>query len=516
MNLRHFRIGTRLGLGFGLVLLLLIAAIGSAIGLSTLQRKSSAQALDIAVAKERLTGDMRAALLESAVAMRNVALESDVNAFQRQADKARAERTRYAAARTKFEALGVTTDEQAILVETSALDRDVEKPFFQAVSLAQAMSTEDANKVIATQVDPLQQNQIAQINRLQALQVQAAQEVVRVAEAAAQQLNATLIAVGLAAVVIGSVFSWLCTKSITQPLAKAVLLAQQVTAGDLVTSVSDAGSDEPAQLLESLQRMTTQLRQVVTGVRSTADVVKQTAHNIAEGQSELSARTESQASSLEQTAATVEQLTATVRKTADNARTAQELATTAEDVASKGRVVFEQVITTMASINLSSGRIADINAVIDGIAFQTNILALNAAVEAARAGEQGRGFAVVASEVRQLAQRSATAAKEIKQLVSESVSQAAAGSQLVGAAGLTMVNIVQSIEHVRTIVAEISSATREQSIGISQVNEAIAHIDTVTQQNAGMVESATSSASQLRDHADDLIEAMTAFRTGGQ
>ena len=512
MNLRDIRIGTRLGLAFGLVLMLLVAAIGAAIILNSLQRQSMVSSLAVASAKERLTGEMRAALLESAVAMRNIALESEVAAFQRQADKARAERKRYSTARERFEALGLTADEQALLAQASELDKAVEKPFFQAVSLAQAMSTEDAVKVIATQVDPVQQKQIAQINKLQEVQVLAGEAVAAQGEASARRLNVALALMGLAALAIGVLLAWLCTRSITHPIQAAVEVAERVTAGDLLVQVEVEGSDEAARLLGALSRMTAQLRELVSGVRGTAGEVTQTAHDIAAGNDDLSARTESQASSLEQTAATVEQLTANVRKNADSAQSAQQLAVAAAGVASEGREVVGRVVKTMESIHRSSGRIAEINAVIDGIAFQTNILALNAAVEAARAGEEGRGFAVVASEVRQLAQRSATAAREIKQLISESVEHSAVGARLVADAGLTMGNIVASVDRVRGIVAEISAASREQSVGIAQVNEAIGHIDTATQQNAGLVEAATSSTTQLRERADRLMDAVSVFR----
>ena len=512
MNLQQIRIGTRLGLGFGLVLLLLVGAIGVAITLSTLQRHHMAQSLGGAAAKERLTGEMRAALLESAVAMRNVALESDVNGLQKQADKARADRKRYAQAKEKFEALVVGEEERALLADAAKLDKAVEQPFFQAVALAQAMSSEDATKVVATQVEPLQQKQIAVINGLQTLQEAASQQASRQAEADAATLNATLVVMGLAAVVIGLTLAWVFTKSITRPLQAAVRAAERVTAGDLGVAIVVEGADEAAQLLESMRKMTLQLQRLVSGVRDTAQDVTRTAHDISRGHADLSARTESQASSLQQTAASVEELTATVSKTAESAHGAHDLACGATKVATEGQAVVGRVVETMESIHRSSGRIAEINAVIDGIAFQTNILALNAAVEAARAGDAGRGFAVVASEVRQLAQRSSNAAKEIRQLIDASVQQTAVGSKLVADAGQTMGQVVSSIDRVRAIVGEISASSREQSVGIAQVNEAIAHIDGVTQQNAGFVESATSSATQLRRQAEDLVAAVSAFK----
>jgi methyl-accepting chemotaxis protein len=211
----------------------------------------------------------------------------------------------------------------------------------------------------------------------------------------------------------------------------------------------------------------------------------------------------------------MEELTSTVRQNADNARQANTLAATASAVASKGGVVIEQVVDTMAQIHAASGRIGDIIGVIDGIAFQTNILALNAAVEAARAGEQGRGFAVVASEVRSLAQRSAAAAREIKSLIIDSGDKVDAGSQLVREAGSTMREIVDSVRRVTDILGEIMAASLEQSAGIEQINVAITQMDGVTQQNAALVEQAAAAAQAMRDQAARLAEAVAVFRIEG-
>jgi methyl-accepting chemotaxis protein len=237
---------------------------------------------------------------------------------------------------------------------------------------------------------------------------------------------------------------------------------------------------------------------------------------IAQGNYDLSARTEQQASSLEETAASVEELTGTVKENADHARQASQLASSASEVAQKSGAVVGKVIETMTSINDSSNKIVDIISVIDGIAFQTNILALNAAVEAARAGEQGRGFAVVASEVRSLAQRSAAAAKEIKLLIDDSVGKVAVGSKLVDEAGATMRQVVDSVHRVTSIIADISVATTEQSDGIGQVNQALAQMDGVTQQNAALVEEAAAAAESLRDQAGHLADVVSVFKLGEQ
>ena len=250
-------------------------------------------------------------------------------------------------------------------------------------------------------------------------------------------------------------------------------------------------------LMAALAVMRESLVRLVTEVRGNSESVATASSQIAQGNQDLSGRTEQQASALQQTAATMEQLGSTVRNNADSARQANQLAQGASAVAMQGGEVFGKVVSTMRDINDRSRKIGDIISVIDGIAFQTNILALNAAVEAARAGEQGRGFAVVASEVRSLAQRSAEAAKEIKSLIGRSLEQVEQGTTLVGEAGKTMDEIVGSIRRVTDIVAEISSASVEQSSGVQQVGQAISQMDQATQQNAALVEESAAAAESL-------------------
>ena len=247
-------------------------------------------------------------------------------------------------------------------------------------------------------------------------------------------------------------------------------------------------------------------------VKSAVDSISTAAKEISAGNGDLSHRTEQQAASLEETASSMEQLASTVKQNADNARQANQMVLSASEVASKGGSVVQQVVDTMVSINESARKIVDIVSVIDGIALQTNILALNAAVEAARAGEQGRGFAVVASEVRNLAQRSAEAAKEIKALISDSVEKVEDGSKLVGEAGRTMDEIVNSVRQVTDIMADIASASAEQSSGIDQVNHAVTQMDEVTQQNAALVEQAAAAAESLEEQAETLSETVAQFR----
>ena len=295
-------------------------------------------------------------------------------------------------------------------------------------------------------------------------------------------------------------------------MAAVDVCSGSVYVGDLSGQVETRGRDEIGELLQALDAMQTSLIEVVSKVRQGSDSVANASAEIAQGNSDMSARTESQASALEQTAASMEELNGAVKQNADSAREANQLAMNAATVAVKGGTVVGQVVETMKGINESSRKISDIIGVIDGIAFQTNILALNAAVEAARAGERGRGFAVVASEVRSLAGRSADAAKEIKSLINASVDRVEHGTALVDQAGATMTELVDAIRRVTTIMGEISTASSEQALGVSQVGEAVSHMDEVTQQNAALVEEMAAAASSLKNQASDLVDAVSVFK----
>ncbi|MBT2773306.1 Tar ligand binding domain-containing protein [Halomonas sp. ISL-60] len=300
--------------------------------------------------------------------------------------------------------------------------------------------------------------------------------------------------------------------SIVKPLDEAVVHFERIAKNDLSGKVSDRGRNEIGKLFIAMQHMQSNLVKTVSEVRDSSGSIHIGAREIASGNADLSSRTEQQAASLQETAASMEQLTATVKQNADNARQASQLANDASSTASNGGDVVERVITTMHGISGSSQKVADIISVIDSIAFQTNILALNASVEAARAGEQGRGFAVVASEVRNLASRSADAAKEIKALIDASSTQVKEGSVLVESAGETMREVVASVRRVTDIMDEISAASQEQSSGIEQVNQAVAQMDEVTQQNAALVQEASSAASSLEEQAARLESVVASFR----
>ena len=322
-----------------------------------------------------------------------------------------------------------------------------------------------------------------------------------------------LVVVGLGLAMALVVAVHLMLKSIVlNPLNRAVVLLDQVALGDLTERIGATGNNEIGRLLAAIERMQQGLLKTVSEVRTGSDIINTGAQEIAAGNMDLSTRTESQASALEQTAASMEELTSTVKQNAENARQANTLVLAASGTAVKGGEVMGHMVDTMSAINDSSRKIVDIISVIDGIAFQTNILALNAAVEAARAGEQGRGFAVVATEVRNLAQRSAAAAREIKSLIDDSVQKVDSGSKLVEQAGLTMSEVVTSVQRVTDIVSEIAAASQEQSEGIEQVNKAITQMDEVTQQNAALVEEAAAATQSLQSQATALAAPVAVFK----
>lgn len=319
----------------------------------------------------------------------------------------------------------------------------------------------------------------------------------------------SLLVTGVAALILGVLVS----QALRRLLAVQEALEEIADGdGDLTRRLNMQGSDELARIGAAFNRFVDRIEGVMIDIRDASHTIHAASRDIASGNMDLSQRTEAQASSLEETAAAMEELTSSVRHNAGNAMQANQLSQSASEIAGRGGAMVEQVVRTMTSIKASSQKIVDIISVIDGIAFQTNILALNAAVEAARAGEQGRGFAVVASEVRSLAQRSATAAKEINVLITDSVEQISTGEQTVIEAGITIRSVVESVRKVSDVVAEITSASREQSQGINQTNDAVAHMDQSTQKNAALVEEAAAGAQSLQEQAGRLAEIVVLFK----
>jgi len=380
------------------------------------------------------------------------------------------------------------------------------------LSLSREMKKEEARALAVGPSAKVMADMMVALDKLVAINTDGGVRSSASADATYAGSRASLIGLLVGIVAVGMLLALWVARSVSRPLIEAVGVARQVAAGDLTAQVVVKSQDETGQLMQALKDMNASLQSLVGQVRSGTDTIATASSQIAAGNQDLSSRTEEQASSLEETASSMEELTSTVKQNADNARQANTMALTSSSIAVEGGKVVSEVVGTMASINASSRKIVDIIAVIDGIAFQTNILALNAAVEAARAGEQGRGFAVVATEVRNLAQRSAAAAKDIKILIGDSVEKVEAGSKLVDQAGRTMDEIVASITRVTDIMSEITAASNEQSAGIEQVNQAIALMDQVTQQNAALVEEAAAAAESMQEQAASLSEVVSVFK----
>lgn len=329
-----------------------------------------------------------------------------------------------------------------------------------------------------------------------------------------QTLRVSMIAAVIMIMILG-VGSSVLIKSVFSSLGgepeAAVKIVRRIADGDFVTSVELRSGDD-SSLLHGISTLRSKLGNLILDVQRASNEVDAAAGNMHSAVSELSERTSGQAASLEETAASMEQMTATIKQNADSSRTATDLAIATRTQAEAGGEVVNRAVNAMSEINSSSKKIADIIGVIDEIAFQTNLLALNAAVEAARAGEQGRGFAVVATEVRNLAQRSSSAAREIKTLIQDSVGKVQDGQTLVNESGRHLNDIVTSVKNVADIISEMSNASREQSLGLDQVNKAVAQMDQITQQNSSMVDKTSAVAEAMTEQAKKLIEIIRVFR----
>ncbi len=510
--MNNFKIGTRLGIGFALVLFLLIAM--TIVGLLRLGHASALtdEMISVKVRDERMVAEWGKVIEVNAARTMGAVMVSDP-ADQKAIEALMASSSAVATRIQDEIGKNIQDAELKSRFDTLQVARktytDIRKAVFSAKA---AGDLEGAKRLYETDMTRSRTVYLDALKRFADRQ----SELLDVAAAEIRQQYTSgrvlLITLGVAAMVLGGLAAWWISRTITGPINEAVRVAETVSSGDLTSSIEVHSQDEAGQLMHALKTMNGNLVHIVSQVRGGTELIATASSEIAHGNLDLSSRTEQQASALEETASSMEQLTSTVRINADHAREANQLAHAASAIASRGGAVVGEVVSTMGDINAASSKIVDIIAVIDGIAFQTNILALNAAVEAARAGEQGRGFAVVASEVRTLAQRSAAAAKDIKALIDASVHSVTLGSELVDKAGQTMHEIVDSIGHVTRIMGQISSASEEQSQGIAQVNDAITQMDQVTQQNAALVEEAAAAAGSLQEQSGKLHELMSVFK----
>ena len=514
MKFTDFKIGTRLALAFGLVVVLSVASAALALKeLASVEHNLEDIVTDNNV-RIKLTHQMAESVHVVSRVLRTMVLLHDKDAVATQEAKLVKARALYDHGWDALQKFPPSEAGKVLRAKIVAAAQTAQVLNNKVIDLAQAGNDAEAIVVLLKEAGPATLKWQDALDDNIASQEAATKEQHEAAVADYNQARSVLIGANALSVLLAALFCWLITRSITRPMMRAIHATRGLAEGDLTVEVVAEGKDEIGQLMTALAGMQNNLTRIVGGVRHNADSVATASAEIAQGNLDLSQRTEEQAGALEKTASSMEQLNATVKQNADNAKQANQLAQGAGVVATKGGDVVGQVVHTMKGINDSSKKIADIISVIDGIAFQTNILALNAAVEAARAGEQGRGFAVVASEVRNLAGRSAEAAKEIKSLITASVERVQQGTVLVDQAGVTMSEVVSSIKRVTDIMGEISAASTEQSIGVAQVGEAVNQMDRVTQQNAALVEQSAAAAENLKVQAVALVQAVAVFKLG--
>jgi len=457
--------------------------------------------------------DIRALLMRNRMLALDAINDPSADMIREASDQIAENRMRADRLWTSYTATELSEAELAIADEFASRRRNFLSNGLDATMAAlQAGRLEEGFNLAFDVMEPAFEPMLTSADELMQHQLNQARQEYQAANGLFETIRGLTIAAIVLAILAAGVVGYLIIRAIIVPLNEAVRVANAIADGDLTNHIDTYGKDETGMLLAAMQRMSERLQQLVTEVTESSLTVASEAQQIAAGNVSLSQRTEEQASSLEETASSMEEMTSTVRQSAENAGHANHLASEARHSAEKGGAVVADAVEAMNEINRSSKQVADIIGVIDEIAFQTNLMALNAAVQAARAGDQGRGFAVVASEVRNLAQRSASSAKEIKELIEDSVTKVNQGAELVSNSGTTLTEIIERVNKVTEIVAEIAAASEEQSSGIEQVNKAVMQLDELTQQNAAMVEEATASSQAQADLANSLHQLVSQYR----
>jgi methyl-accepting chemotaxis protein len=517
-SINNRSISSRLTLGFGCILILLIAvaAVGQYSANAVQQRMQEITGVN--ASKTKLANAMLASVNAMGIHSRSVVMLDAVDAARSQDQSKLFDETfkRYQTQEKEVSTLvqaGETNPaEQKLLKEIMDTSRKTGPELRQAVGQSLDGDAPAANMTLMVRANPGELAWNEKLAALVELQNKRSQEATRLAEQTQSHAlfaGSTIVAIALA---LGAVIAWRITLSITQPIGRALVVAERIAAGDLTSAIEVRINDETGRLLEAIAMMQDKLRQLVGNISETANNIETASAEVASATLDLSQRTEVASQNLQSATTNLGNLKGTVSQSAESAKNAYRLAEAASETATRSGVMVQKVVQRMDDISGSSRKIGDIISVIEGISFQTNILALNAAVEAARAGEQGRGFAVVASEVRSLAGRTAASAKEIKTLICNSTEQVEAGSALVAQAGHIIEEMLKSVKDVNVIVGEIADSTREQSGRIGTIFNAVTQLDDTLQQNAAMVEESAAASDSLNEQAQNLTHIVSSFR----
>jgi methyl-accepting chemotaxis protein len=511
MIIKNMQVGTRMGTGFSLLLLMLVIMGASSYWLTVNSEKKVDEIITWHLVKERLISDWLR-LVSSNNGLALAAMSSQDEKFQNEILKTMKKNSEQINTLQKdlTPLLRLATGKRLLEEVITAREKYVALRQ-DGFKLARQGNADLTNAYISAQFYPATEEYVNALMALRAFQKSLIDHSYLAVHQESSSSKTIILAFILLSIVSGVVIAWYITRSITRPLAEAVSIAKRVSAGELTVDVQVHSKDQLGTLLLSLKEMITGLNTTVLRVRNGAENISSAANEINAGNQDLASRTESQAASVEETAATLEQLTATIKSTAENSRSVNHLFTEAGSVINKNSQRMHDVSSSMQDIYAASGQMNAIVTAIEGIAFQTNILALNAAVEAARAGEQGRGFAVVAGEVRTLAQRSSSSAKEIKEIIGSSLGKIDSCRMLVDEADSGMKEIVSNVASVQKLVDEITKASLEQSDGVHQINLAMGQIDTTTQQNASLVEESSAASAALQEQAISLVDSVKVF-----
>ncbi len=523
MNLAAMKVSSRLAIGFLLLVLALMVLGGLSLYAVRTLDKSMYDIVNVNNQQLKLALQMRELVQGRAIVVRNIVLYTDPQAVANEIARAEDMAARYRQANERLAQMfasdaNTLAAERDLLAAARRAEQDATPIYLRALEAGRQNNTQEAARILREELRAKQDAWLDQLLSLANLESQLNDESAQQAAATSARLQSTIIVIMSIAVLVG-VLSAGSPPSILRQLggepADAQKLAGAIASGDLTTALKLDERDH-SSLMYSLETMRRQLASTVGTIVSAAESISTASAQIAEGNADLSQRTEEQAASLEETAASIEEMTSTVRMNQDNAASGSSLAVDCSQLTVEAGRVVGQVVDAIVAISADAQRMGEIVSVIDSIAFQTNILALNAAVEAARAGEQGRGFAVVATEVRALAQRSATAAKEIKGLIENSQRAVEGGESMAATAGGQMEKVLDAVARLKEVTVEIASASAEQTAGIEQVNVAVSQMDTMTQQNAALVEESAAAAGAMATQAKELLQAVARFKTERQ